>query len=186
MAAVAHHDRGTLLSSGLVARLRSLRDGRTALVTARLLIGRSDACGLHLDEPHASSEHALVKWTGQAWTLRDTGSRNGTFVDGQRLDGTSPLVLKAGCVLAFGDPEHGWVLEGDLPPHAAAIHLGSDQVREAHEDRLVLPDEEHPEITISRNPQGQWQRCDADGKTDVIRDQELVRTSDGDWQVQLP
>jgi len=155
-------------------------------VTARLLVGRSQACGLYLDEPHTSSEHAVLKWTGKAWTVCDAGSRNGTFVDGLRLEGNQSQVLQRGSVVAFGDPEHGWVLESAQPPHAAAIHVASDRVREASEDCLKLPNDDEPEITISLNPDGLWQRTDLSGKSELIKDQELVRTSDGDWQVQLP
>lgn len=38
-----------------------------------------------IDDPYASSNHVLVRLTPEGFTIRDEGSSNGTYVDGQRL-----------------------------------------------------------------------------------------------------
>jgi hypothetical protein len=50
-------------------------------------IGRSPACEIALDDPYAAAEHVLLtlKDDGRVH-VRDLGSRNGTQLDGQRVD----------------------------------------------------------------------------------------------------
>ena len=47
-----------------------------------VLIGRSDACHIRLDDDQVSREHAVVTRRGRRIVLRDLQSRNGTQMDG--------------------------------------------------------------------------------------------------------
>ncbi len=49
------------------------------------VIGRGSDCELHVDDPTASRRHTLVRRKGERITVTDLGSRNGTFVDADRL-----------------------------------------------------------------------------------------------------
>lgn len=49
-------------------------------------IGRGDDCDLMLKDPMASRVHAIVQRTSDGWFLRDLQSRNGTLVNGQKID----------------------------------------------------------------------------------------------------
>jgi len=69
-----------------------------------LVLGRGDGATLVLDDPSVSRAHARVGFDGARWSVRDLGSRNGTFVDGRRLhgelSGVLPRVIRVGeCVL---------------------------------------------------------------------------------------
>ena len=86
-------------------------------MTARLLVERSPSCGLRVSDPHASGEHATVTWTGWHWEIKDLGSRNGTYVDGTKLDPGVAVKLTAGSRIAFGDPERDWEMATDDPPN---------------------------------------------------------------------
>jgi transcriptional regulator of acetoin/glycerol metabolism len=48
-------------------------------------LGRAETCSVRLDGPGVSRQHAEILREGPALTLRDTGSTNGTFVDGRRV-----------------------------------------------------------------------------------------------------
>ena len=65
-----------------------------------LSVGRAPDAGLRLDHPSVSREHADIAFSDGAWRVRDLGSKNGTFVDGGRVD-ASPL--RGECWLRFGD-----------------------------------------------------------------------------------
>ncbi len=65
-----------------------------------LTIGRSDECAVTIDDPLASRQHATITVVGARATVRDLGSRNGTFVNGERLDGER--LMKNGDEIAFG------------------------------------------------------------------------------------
>ncbi|MGZ3449549.1 MAG: FHA domain-containing protein [Polyangiales bacterium] len=49
------------------------------------VIGRGVGCHLTIDDPLLSREHAALKVDERRATIRDLGSRNGTFVNGERL-----------------------------------------------------------------------------------------------------
>ncbi len=66
----------------------------------RLRIGRARDCDLVLDHSSVSREHAELRADAGQWLLRDLGSKNGSHLDGVRVD-EAPL-LKA-CWLRFGD-----------------------------------------------------------------------------------
>lgn len=50
------------------------------------MIGRDPACGLWLDDPKVSRQHARVRLESGAWLIEDLGSRNGTLVDGRLVE----------------------------------------------------------------------------------------------------
>jgi Nif-specific regulatory protein len=50
------------------------------------LIGRGLECGVVLSDPLCSRVHCEIERTADGWLLRDAGSRNGTFLNGQKVD----------------------------------------------------------------------------------------------------
>ncbi|MEM9383499.1 MAG: FHA domain-containing protein [Pseudomonadota bacterium] len=59
-----------------------------------LVIGRAPSCSLHLDDPQISRRHAAIEYRRGRWVLKDLGSRNGTRLDGQLIDGQVVLGAK--------------------------------------------------------------------------------------------
>ena len=51
-----------------------------------IIVGRSRTCGLALPGADASRRHAEILGTGKGFRLRDLGSTNGTFVNGERVE----------------------------------------------------------------------------------------------------
>ena len=67
-------------------------------------IGRGDGCAVMLDSRSVSRLHALIqRRDGGDYALVDLGSRNGCFVNGQRV--SIPRILSDNDRLAFGDQE---------------------------------------------------------------------------------
>ena len=56
-----------------------------------LTLGRSAECSLQLPVAGASRRHASIGWRSGRVVLRDLGSTNGTFVNGERIAGEVPL-----------------------------------------------------------------------------------------------
>ncbi|MDH3253692.1 MAG: SpoIIE family protein phosphatase [Acidobacteriota bacterium] len=57
----------------------------------KLVIGRSSDCDLILDDRYLSRRHARILRRGEAWLVEDLGSRNGTLLNGRRIEEPSPL-----------------------------------------------------------------------------------------------
>ncbi|MCM2256477.1 MAG: zinc-ribbon domain-containing protein [Vicinamibacteria bacterium] len=54
------------------------------LQKVKTTVGRS-GCDINLDDAEASRQHAVIEVFGDHAALRDLGSTNGTFVDGERI-----------------------------------------------------------------------------------------------------
>lgn len=70
-----------------------------SIETAVSVVGRGDDVHLQLDHPSVSRRHAQLR-LGDALIVEDLESRNGTFVNGQRI--AAPVTLQLGDDLAFG------------------------------------------------------------------------------------
>ncbi len=70
------------------------------LGTADIVIGRSPASTLVLDDEYASSRHARLHRDDQGWWIEDLGSTNGTFVDDERI--AQPRQLTIGVNVRIG------------------------------------------------------------------------------------
>jgi pSer/pThr/pTyr-binding forkhead associated (FHA) protein len=64
------------------------------------VIGRDPEAHVCIDEPSVSRRHATISTSAAGAMLRDLGSRNGTFVDGRRID--APIPLLNGAVVSIG------------------------------------------------------------------------------------
>lgn len=89
--------KGTVVPAATAATATAARpvldvDGRRYQLTgARTVLGRGSEADIVIDDPGVSRQHAEIRVDGGSAVLRDLGSTNGTFVDGERA-GTLPLV----------------------------------------------------------------------------------------------
>jgi pSer/pThr/pTyr-binding forkhead associated (FHA) protein len=63
-------------------------------------IGRVPGMDIQIDDVSISRRQAEIQQEGDGWVVRDIGSSNGTFVNGERLAGDRPL--KAGDEISIG------------------------------------------------------------------------------------
>jgi DNA-binding winged helix-turn-helix (wHTH) protein len=64
-----------------------LKDRLLRLHPGENLIGRDPECDVWVDEKGVSRRHARVRVEGDAFTIEDLGSKNGTFVNGAAVEG---------------------------------------------------------------------------------------------------
>jgi predicted component of type VI protein secretion system len=68
---------------------------------APLTIGRDAECAVRIDSPYVSRTHARIEWQDGAPIVVDLGSRNGSLLNGERVQGSAPL--NDGDAIAIGD-----------------------------------------------------------------------------------
>src|SRR3954469_5603429 len=68
-------------------------------LNAPLIVGRAPTCDLSVADPTISRRHAELVCDDDAVTLRDLGSSNGTFVNGERVQ---TATLEVDDLIAFG------------------------------------------------------------------------------------
>jgi pSer/pThr/pTyr-binding forkhead associated (FHA) protein len=84
-------------------------------------IGRSKDCDIQLTEPLVSLRHARVIWDRDRWRLEDLQSKNGTYLNGTRIQNA---VLPARAKIALAQGKVVLVCEIEppsLPPSEAAL-----------------------------------------------------------------
>ena len=74
--------------------------GRVTAPEVRTVVGRAENCDVQLEGVKISREHAEVSPVGSALGIRDLGSRNGLWVNGQRADAAA---LVNGDVIRLGE-----------------------------------------------------------------------------------
>ncbi|MCC7070651.1 MAG: FHA domain-containing protein [Deltaproteobacteria bacterium] len=69
----------------------------------RITIGRTGNNDVVIPDQSVSKNHALLTRDGEAFVLRDVGSRTGTYVNMQQLEKGELRVIKGGDEIGFGD-----------------------------------------------------------------------------------
>lgn len=88
------------------------------------VIGRSAYCTIVLSNELASRQHCALKAAPDGLVLTDLGSRNGTYVNGERVD--ESRLLAAGDLIKVGT-DLLEVLDSDVPARKAATQTGTDR-----------------------------------------------------------
>jgi CRP-like cAMP-binding protein len=79
---------------------------------SRLAIGRAPESDIHLPDPSVSRQHALVYIEDEKAILEDLGSRNGTYVNEERV---KKAILANGDVVRIGNVTARFLEEGESP-----------------------------------------------------------------------
>lgn len=143
----------TAISQGLYAYLTILTGSRAGTnfpldARRRTLIGRGTDCHISLTDPLCSRVHATLTSTPDGWVLRDAESRNGTYVNGQKVDEATVAcghTIRVGSSeFEFHESEEPPTAQGDDPQVMQTIVLDQPiAVQESHEDALAgLPNAE--------------------------------------------
>jgi pSer/pThr/pTyr-binding forkhead associated (FHA) protein len=87
--------------ASLLFRSGEFKGRRLPIKVPVVNIGRGDYNDVVIGDPSVSTMHAKLQRREAIWILTDLGSTNGTFVEGERLSGETPL--SPGTTLRFGD-----------------------------------------------------------------------------------
>jgi FHA domain-containing protein len=162
--------------------LRETSTGKTCPLEPEHVIGRGFTCALRLDPGYVSAQHALLRWTGQHWDLRDLGSANGTFLDGRRVGVGEEYALYLGSRVAFGDLQAEWEVVDDSAPCAMVVPLDSGEPLVVRGDLLALPSAEDPSTTLYRGAGGSWLLEQPDQAPIPLRNLQVFQSAGRSWR----
>jgi hypothetical protein len=138
--------------------IREVSTGQTRALEPEHIFGRASApgCSQTLSQLYVSAVHAVLRWTGQAWELKDLNSRNGTYLDGERIQAVGAFMVEKGSRIGFGTRAEEWELVDASAPPVMAVPLdGGDPVR-LDGEMIPLPSSNDPSATIYRTADGSW------------------------------
>jgi hypothetical protein len=139
-----------------MAFLREIATERRIPLEPEHVVGRALTCALRISAAFVSAQHALIRYDGQGWVLRDLASTNGTWLNGRRVPPGEELALRAGSRLAFGKADAEWEMVGDSPPAVMVIPLDDAPPIVIEGDLLPLPSADDPSVTIYRALGDSW------------------------------
>lgn len=159
-------------------------DGQTRHYLAeRSLVGRAIQCWLRITHASISKEHAIVAFEAGDWTLKDLGSRNGTWANGKRLDPGVSTRIDRHSLVKFGDIE--FILEEAEPPTLCAQKTRASEYIVAKSGVLSLPDEDNPAASICEVAPRTW-TLDLAGQVTPIQDGDTVYVGEQRFVVRMP
>ena len=164
-----------------MGKIKHFETGEERLIPEHAVLGRAPSCDIQLREAKASSEHAVLRWTEDSWRIIDLGSRNGTWVVGRKLGNGETVNLAVGNTISFGTVGETWqLLDADAP---GPFVRGAGRDIPMVDGRLVLPDEDDPQLIISYDSAGEW-FVEHEGGRHIVVDRELLRAA-GSWRLFL-
>jgi phosphoserine phosphatase RsbU/P len=89
-----------------------------------LVIGRSMSSDVAINDRFLSRHHARLRRAGESWLIEDLGSRNGTFVNGVRVD--SATAVRAGDIITMSASVIRVFEHGRQPPPAGPFDLSAE------------------------------------------------------------
>lgn len=174
-----------VLSSEQVARLSDIVGGGVRQLKARTLVGRSSICVLRLEQSDVSKEHAVLSWSAGGWTVRDLGSRNGTFSNGLRIEPGEECRLERGSELRFGRKSRWLVTDTDPPPLSAQTVDEGEPLWVSGAQMLAFQAGEELRASVSRDQQGCW-LLESDRQVAIVRPGETFVLDGRRWRLNAP
>jgi len=139
-----------------MGQLQNTSSHQIRLLEPEHLVGRAANCSLCIHERYISAQHAMLRWGGDHWEVKDLGSRNGTYVDDERIKPGEEHSLRHGSKLYFGKPEQRWELIDAARPEVMAVTIESGDAVIIDGELLALPSSADPQVTIYQGPDGSW------------------------------
>ena len=134
------------------------RESRT-LTDGTYMIGRNPSCQICFSFPDVSERHAILTVRGNKAVVEDLHSANGTYVNGEPIDG--PVALDGGMVVQVGGSMLRVCDENDWAAKAAEDVARDEPVEEQADSEQVDDDEPPPPDPLRelrRNVQEQIQK----------------------------
>lgn len=168
-----------------MGRLRASQSNESRPLEAYSLVGRAPTCGVVLKDERVSYEHACLKYTPRGWALRDLGSTNGTWLNGQKVAGGTDIAVRAGDTIAFGESRFAFCLEDAAPPEPMALALGGGEPALLTDGVILLPTSENPAASIFRAADGRW-TLEAGDRVRTIEPGEVVDVNGTSFRFSCP
>jgi len=110
----------------LILSLRGRELDKFLVGQGKVVIGRTPDCDITIDNPAISRKHAAIEYKEEGYLLTDLGSSNGTFLNGEKITGPTPL--KPGDVVGLAKFE---LLFQDTPQSEVQKMVGGLESMEA-------------------------------------------------------
>lgn len=145
-------------------------------------VGRGRHCELVIERSAVSVQHAVIRFLHGTWAIRDLGSRNGTYVNGQRVSpgANESRPLQIGDEIVFAERDELWQFIDDAAPGSLLVPLDADgfpdtgrpPMRLEPAQVLALPTASNPVASVYQSG-GTWRLEATDEVQELVHGQKL-------------
>ena len=156
-------------------------------LSAETIVGRAPSAMIRVQQSYVSSHHASLRWTERkCWEVKDLQSKNGTYVNRDRIAAGEKVKLELGDELGFGSLSEPFVMEDVSPPRPMLVPTEGELPPIFLDQQLIaLPSLDQPDITVFQAPSGEWQ-LDSRDLAGPLQDGDLIRVAQHSWRCCLP
>jgi FHA domain len=167
--------------------LKDKESGQVTVLEPQTLVGRDPRCSLRLASDRVSSQHAVLRWTAiGGWELRDLSSRNGTFLNGERVKPGLNYTLREGSRLSFGKrATQSWVLADDSGPVPMATPVAGGSPALLDGNLIAIPTADAPMASILADGEG-WVLEDQEGSRTQVANGDVLEVCGAAWRFTVP
>jgi hypothetical protein len=126
--------------------------GRWSLAQPSTTIGRSEDNDIVVDDRWVSRHHARIRVDGPQYIVEDLGSKNGTLVNGKRIEGPRVLVdgdeIQITPLIALTFVDYGATAPLPTEAQAPALVLDTEARQVYIRGRLLSPPLSHAQFTL--------------------------------------
>lgn len=123
-----------------MSRITTADGTREIWLPAITTFGADATSLIRLEHEKVSSPHARLTWTGSAWRIRDTGSTNGTWLNGERVKPGEERDITPSDTFVLGSAQSGtWRLVDGGPPRPLLMNTATSEQRLFGDAALELP-----------------------------------------------
>lgn len=121
-------------------------------------VGSSEECDIRLNLRSVSKRHALIHGKSNSFFISELGSKNGTTVNGSRIQIDSPRELEQGDVVIFGEVRAIFCMDANLPESSPnTLTVTSSSLYQGPEgERLRLFQQIADIIRVDRQQKDAW------------------------------
>ena len=171
--------------SSTVGCVRNVRTGVGHALEGYTVIGRLPHCGLRLSDDRVSNDHASLRWGEAGWAVRDSGSTNGTWLNGQLLQPGTEVPVKVGDLLSFGARELTLRMEADSAPLPMAFLPSGGDPCIIGDGVIAFPSADNALATIFRGIDGTW-TLECGDRVRSIMSGDLIEVAGQVWRFSSP
>ncbi len=156
-----------------------LPDDRLVVLLAEHVFGRSRRCDTVVEDPDTSSRHALFFWHDEQWWVRDLGSTNGTFVNGEAIAGGKAIALSVKDVVKLAN--HSLSLQETSAPNPAVLCLDTGELQTGEPSLILIPNADEPTASAYLAKGSQWW-LDIEGQSSELVDGQIFRHNERNYR----
>ena len=128
-----------------------------------------------------SNLHATIRWEDSIWKILDH-SRNGTWINGNRITSRKGVVLKNGTIIQFGGGKSSaWIVLDLEEPRPLLVPVEGNGPFIKLEQFQILPNDQSAEVAIYLNSMSMWMRESQEGEA-ILKDGDLIHFDNRVWR----